>query len=448
MKILLQFPTRSRPAQAALCLSRLAALASGKHEITVNIVTDSDDSSSRAALRAALPSDGPLRFTFRELEPTNKIAACNAWINTAHFDVLIMGSDDLFPAVMGWDDLVARRMLEHFPNLDGCLWFHDGNQSRLCTYPIMGRNWYAKAGSVYDPAYKSLWADNETHEVAAVRGRLRACLGECVLSHEHPAYTTTPNDDLYIRNETFHAEDHETYQRRKSRGFDWPDITLSILICSVTSRDKLLSRLLLLLNRQINDLPNHGARRVEVLIDCDGGAAPGEGGRPIGEKRQTLLRRALGEYIAFIDDDDVVAYNYVPRVLEAIDVFTAGAGAPPDAVSFFLRRFDGMQDRSGELYQVTGEATMHIGNARPLNHLSPVRRALALRAGFDAEKSFSEDSHYSRRLAPLVTTQAVIVPPEMYFYIDSPETSLARRFMGDPAADAGPVHSASSPVPV
>src|ERR1700722_5137465 len=37
-----------------------------------------------------------------------------------------------------------------------------------------------------------------------------------------------------------------------------------------------------------------------------------------GEKRNRLLQRALGAYVAFIDDDDLIATDYLPRIVVAL----------------------------------------------------------------------------------------------------------------------------------
>lgn len=68
-----------------------------------------------------------------------------------------------------------------------------------------------------------------------------------------------------------------------------------------------------------------GADEVEHLILSDNRK------RSIGAKRQALVDIARGQYIAFVDDDDDVAPNYVPELLKAIksgaDVITFQQGS-------------------------------------------------------------------------------------------------------------------------
>lgn len=83
---------------------------------------------------------------------------------------------------------------------------------------------------------------------------------------------------------------------------------LSILTPTIPSRESQLKALSEKLAKQIGDLP------VEHLILSDNRK------RSIGEKRQSLVDIANGEYIAFCDDDDDVSHNYVSELLKAIEI--------------------------------------------------------------------------------------------------------------------------------
>jgi len=109
-------------------------------------------------------------------------------------------------------------------------------------------------------------------------------------------------------------------------------MTLSICIPSIPVRLPALQVLLSRLEVQVSQLDN--AYQVEVLAFTDNKR------RTIGSKRQDLLDLARGEYIAFIDDDDIVSENYISKLVEATatgvdvitfnqQVFINGAGAFP-----------------------------------------------------------------------------------------------------------------------
>jgi len=170
---------------------------------------------------------------------------------------------------------------------------------------------------------------------------------------------------------------------------------LSILIASIPSRRHVRERLLRVLAPQLEP-------RVEVIVD--------ERPRVLrGSKRQQMLKRATGDYVVFIDDDDLVATDYVPRLLEACALgqdccsmlaqVTTGVGQTlPGYVS--IEYAEWRQDGAGYY--------------RSPNHISPVRRQIALQAGFPSI-DFGEDAEFSQRLYPLIETEA-ITPGETPLY--------------------------------
>lgn len=152
-------------------------------------------------------------------EPVGKIAAVNAF-NSKKWDVLLIASDDMVPMVQGWDDIIRFNMNKYFPDTDGVLWFNDGYVGdRLNTLPCLGKKYYDRFDYVYNPAYKSLWADNEFMEVATKLGK-QVYIGQCIIKHEHPGNNpAVVYDDIYKRNDKFWNEDHSTYIRRKQINF-------------------------------------------------------------------------------------------------------------------------------------------------------------------------------------------------------------------------------------
>ena len=86
---------------------------------------------------------------------------------------------------------------------------------------------------------------------------------------------------------------------------------LSILTPSIPQRIDQLHQLSQKILSQIH--APKGACPVEHLIFSDNRA------RSIGAKRQALLEAAQGEYIAYVDDDDDVADDYVASLLRGIE---------------------------------------------------------------------------------------------------------------------------------
>jgi glycosyltransferase involved in cell wall biosynthesis len=163
-------------------------------------------------------------------------------------------------------------------------------------------------------------------------------------------------------------------------------------------REVELERLMGQLNPQLEGQP------VEVVIETDNVAMS------VGEKRNVLLRRAMGEYIAFVDDDDEVPDYYVSRILAAV------AKSRPDVIGFsgLLRLSDGTAEfrhslRYGGWY--TGADGIFY---RTPNHLNPVRREWATSVMF-VDSRFGEDADYATRIRPYLETEVYVGGP-MYYY--------------------------------
>jgi glycosyl transferase family 2 len=176
-------------------------------------------------------------------------------------------------------------------------------------------------------------------------------------------------------------------------------ITLSILICSMTKRHALLHRLYGVLAPQ---------RRpdVEILTSTD------DGQLLIGSKRNGLLRAAQGTYVAFVDDDDRVSADYVGRIIKAVET-------KPDCVGMEgLISIDGRQPKKF-IHSLRYGSWFEKNNIyyRNPNHLNPIRRDLAIAAGFPEDVRTGEDHKYSVRLqqAQVLKTEVYLDGP-IYFY--------------------------------
>lgn len=134
-----------------------------------------------------------------------------------------------------------------------------------------------------------------------------------------------------------------------------------------------------------------------------------------GAKRNMLIDLANGEYIAFIDDDDQVSEHYVFAILKALKT-------SPDCVGFQgWITTDGIKRIDWELSKDLPDRTVvrhgRTFYERRTNHLCPVRREIALQAGFP-DKSNAEDKAYAEKLNPLLKTE-VKISDLLYHYKES-----------------------------
>ena len=154
---------------------------------------------------------------------------------------------------------------------------------------------------------------------------------------------------------------------------------LSILIPTLDERKPKLEQLKAELSNQI------GKRNVEVLSLSDNRQMT------IGQKRNMLLTQSTGEYVSFVDDDDMASPDYIEKVLNALTknpdcssltgeiVFSDGYSRP---FIHSLRYTQWIDDHEGKVYY------------RPPNHLNAVRRSIAVQVGFPSWNS-GEDRSFS-----------------------------------------------------
>lgn len=173
---------------------------------------------------------------------------------------------------------------------------------------------------------------------------------------------------------------------------------LTILIPTLETRKQFLERLTQVLLSQCNE------HDVKILKHLD------KGEKKIGTKRNELLDGCETEYCVFIDDDDLVASDYVEKVMEGIkkgvDVVTfkgiiTSEGKRPET---FIHKLGLKYTQQPGIY------------FRPPNHLNPMKTEYARQIRFP-ELSHGEDSDFCKRLqeSGLLKTEYYI-DESLYFY--------------------------------
>lgn len=186
---------------------------------------------------------------------------------------------------------------------------------------------------------------------------------------------------------------------------------LSILLATVESRKDLFALLHAELLRQSEGKP------VELVVACDNKEIS------IGKKRQNLLEAAKGEYVCFIDDDDWVSPYYVTDILAALS-------AKPDCIGFEIQCTHNGQNPQRAIasmrYKQWCDNRDGYRFCRSIYHKTPVRRELALQAGFP-DLRYGEDKVYSERIMGLVKTE-VFIKSTLYFYRFSSHENFAMKY--------------------
>jgi hypothetical protein len=174
----------------------------------------------------------------------------------------------------------------------------------------------------------------------------------------------------------------------------------TIAVLTVPERRHEYARLMNTLTPQIQ------ARSDIELMTCN---MPGT----VAEKRQWCLDNASGEYFNFIDDDDMVAGNYVDAIYPLLDGV--------DYIGFQLQLYiDGARQKptyhSLEYDEWSDDAN---GYYRNVSHLNPIRTEIARQGRFNG--GYGEDKRWADQVSPKTEHY---IDQTLYHYFFSPGNSL------------------------
>jgi len=182
---------------------------------------------------------------------------------------------------------------------------------------------------------------------------------------------------------------------------------LTIAIPTIRPRVSKLKDLLGSLYSQIGE--SNLGDSVEVLVFAD------DRQRSIGTKRNWLLDRAAGEFIAYVDDDDRVAEKYVASI---VHVLTSTPGLDCIGLSGVFHDINRRQ-RKKFIHSIEYDKYFEKNNVlyRCPNHINPIRTSLARQCRFP-EVNFGEDTSWSHALrdAKLLRKEFFIADRDLYFY--------------------------------
>jgi len=177
---------------------------------------------------------------------------------------------------------------------------------------------------------------------------------------------------------------------------------LSILICTIPLRKAMFTALVEGLERQIEKENLHG--EIEILSNSRMGISTGK-------KRNELIKESKGEFIVFIDDDDEVYDWYVKEIYDCLK-----KNPKIDCVGINgIISFNGQNEKQWFISKEYG----HWYESRDFyyrtpNHISPVRRVIAMEIGFP-DVHHGEDFSYSMGILPFLKYEEKIEKP-LYHY--------------------------------
>ena len=190
-------------------------------------------------------------------------------------------------------------------------------------------------------------------------------------------------------------------------------ILWTIGILHLPKRADVYNKLIAVLNTQI--AAANAQDIVEIITETDNGE------NAVGKKRNTVLDKARGEYVCFIDDDDMVTDIYVSKTLKALE-------SRPDVVELvgFLPKYNLPFIHN---LNCGGHFRKDGIQFRTPNHLNTIKTSIAKEVRYP-EISHGEDQDYSHRLwsSGLMKTESLI-GDRMYIYQFDSRTSETVKFM-------------------
>lgn len=217
-RLVIFFPTKARPAKFFTVLRKYQQMKRSDDTRFVVTIDEVDTTMNNKTILDTLAMFG--NVTVQVMKGIGKIAACNYGVDK-HIqdgDVLLLASDDMIPQQAGYDSRILQDFDKWFPDGDGVIHYYDGH-TRLNTMCCMGKLYFDRFGYIYNPAYKSLFCDNEFMEVASLLNR-QVFIRETIIRHEHYSNGHGRPDRLMMYNERFYQQDMATFNERKAKGFD------------------------------------------------------------------------------------------------------------------------------------------------------------------------------------------------------------------------------------
>lgn len=169
--ILFKFPSRERPIKFFNAIDNIISMIGQGIDYSIQATLDLDDSSMfNEEIKNKINSYGGKVKAYWGIS-TSKINAINRDMEFApEFDILLLHSDDFIFTKQDF----GKDIIEAFNNYNGLVHFPDQVQGhKLCTYPMMSKDYFYFFRYIYNPNYNSVYSDREQQDVAKRIGKYK-----------------------------------------------------------------------------------------------------------------------------------------------------------------------------------------------------------------------------------------------------------------------------------
>lgn len=220
MRILFKFPSRSRPQRFFETLDNIHSMVTDKDRYHVVCTLDLDDTTMfNDTIMSSLGEYSNTTVMFGKSK--SKIDAFNRDMEYLYpdYDIIVAVSDDMRFTTYGFDNLIREGFQYNAPDLDALLHYPDQDAKHIIpVLYVAGRKYFERDLYIYNPIYWSLFCDNESMEVAQLRGKY-FFMGLQLLNHLNPAYGHLPRDEQFNKQQDMWGHDERIFYIRKENKF-------------------------------------------------------------------------------------------------------------------------------------------------------------------------------------------------------------------------------------
>jgi glycosyltransferase involved in cell wall biosynthesis len=193
-------------------------------------------------------------------------------------------------------------------------------------------------------------------------------------------------------------------------------ILLSILICTLDSREPQFTKLISFIKKQIAE--NNLEDEVEIVHFSD------KGYLPVGAKRNALMDNAEGIFVCFVDDDDWLSDTYIFDVINTIK-----SNSNIDCVGIKGMLIENGIEKKPFIHSIRFATYWEDDKAyyRPPNHISIIKKEIASKFKFPMINR-GEDTDWATQIARsgLLKKEAFIDKILYYYNFDWNKTKTQK----------------------